>query len=425
MMRLVRLGCLVGIVPQGSCHGAQATTACDTNVEPDFEFGDFDLGDFVFGDSEAEMDSSSLLQSSLGGVQDTSSTQIAASERPEAAAGGLLREHSMLQTSAALEAAGPPAMSFAELQVQLRNSDSDAIIAVVVVVGLPLVLCIACLFLVPRDGRSPRSEDNQRVSLKNAVGVPMGGPSSEVFLRGSRAPTQRLSDISLAQHVGNAEQSNRNFNLPRSDSLSSNASLPPSIQRSISESGTLCQSLIVPKAQGVTLGVEGDLLPGQQETVLEITMKDSTNNEGLLRLLISETGKDRGMLLESVLKLPIAILDTNAAAAQTGAESRQVLIRRDMDPTRAPFAVVRRGQGAQNVFRVTRGTLGGGEGEPLLSVLIDMGGLRGNIVSPEGKLVASMETRSEAGRTQRFLNICQGADAALVLCVVFAAIKLG
>jgi len=430
MIRLAWFACVVGAVPQGIRHGARAAIACDITEELDYEPGSAEETYFE--------DSSSLLQASLSGAQDSSSSLLAAVERPEWASAPAAREHVLLQTAAAVgraASAAAPAVNLAELGAQLGSSDSDAIIAVLLMVGLPLALGIACLFLVPRDGLR---EDNATSLLKGAASMPATAETMSPG-PGSRAPTRRLSNISSAP-VGNDPTSTsgdqpavstRIFNLPRSDSLSSNASLPETIHKTICETGTLCQSLVVPKATGVTLGVEGDLLPCQQETVCDITMKDSTNNEGLLRLLVSETGKDRGMLLESVLKLPIAIIDTNAAVAPAGAsppsgESRHVLIRRDMDPTRAPFAVVRAEPGAQRVFKATRGTLGGGEGEHLLSVLIDKGGLRGNIVSAEGKLVASMETRTEpGGRTERFLNICQGADSALVLCVVFASVKLG
>lgn len=448
MMGVVRLAYLVGVMSQDSQHGTRAAFACDSS-------GNTEVYDSVDFEVEFE-DENSLLQFSNENLKHVSQdsndagagTLISVAEHqdvsPEAAAAEPLErqhsEHSLLQAAEAVvrRVAAPRALNLAELRVKLQNNDGNAIIAVVVMVGLPLLLGVACVLLVPQKGASPRNEDHARSSLKasgtrdlRSLGVPA---TAESMQAPSRAPT--LSRLSMNQVAGPASaawdpmsMSGRSFILPRTDSLSSNASLPPSVHRTVCESGALCQALVVPKAAGVTLGVEGDLLPCQQETVVDITMKDSTNNESILRLLISETGKDRGMLLESVLKLPIAILDTGAAVAPTGAapaDSRQVLIRRDMDPSRAPFAVVRVEQGAQRVFKATRGTINGAEGEPLLSVLVDMGGLRGNIVSAEGKLVASMETRSEpGGRTQRFLNICQGADTALVLCVVFAAIKLG
>lgn len=408
--------CLAAILPQATClHGTHSAMVVGPNGP-----------EAVSGEVSAAPDSLLVTDLSLAAeIQRMRNLSEHLSEPPPHRVDS--GDHSMLQMSVEVQReTAPPVINFAEVSLQLRSRDGDAVLAIFVMVGVPCLLGIGCLLLAPRDGKSSWSEDptvQTNPSLRSAA-PPLG--SAEAMLPGSRAPSVPVLSAGASWDPAAALAKS---NMQRSDSMSSAASERPAGLKMNIETGTLCQSLVVPKASGVTLGLDGELLPCQQETMVEITMKDSTSNEGLLRLLVSETGKDSGMLLESVLKLPIAILDTSNAVSRRGlpppAENRRVLIRRDMDPARAPFAVVR-SDGAARVFKATRGTMNGGAGEPLISVLVDMGGLRANIVNAEGRLIASMESRQEpSGKSQRFLNICHGADAALVLCVVFSAIKLG
>jgi len=329
--------------------------------------------------------------------------------------GALSRPPSMIQVSAGLDQAHGPALEDTRSDASAAVGSAPVIFALVAV---PLIVAAFCLLCAaPRDTMPPLKPEVASFRSKSHSSL-------------GREPVLSPEEPQLATLGLPPYQSVTPHPFVRCDSSSSTASYRPGLApgHMSCDVGMLCPALVVPHPAGVTLNLTGDLDAFQQEVVLNVAKVDVTT-ELLLRLLISETGRDSGILVESVLKLPIAILETGAAVAPRGErrpppEQRMVVIRRDMDPTRAPYAVVR--AQAPTCFVVTRGTLDGGPGEPLLSVLQDTRNSRSNVVAADGKLLASVEVRgvSPTQGAQRIIIVAQHADAALILCAVIASVKL-
>jgi len=195
----------------------------------------------------------------------------------------------------------------------------------------------------------------------------------------------------------------------------------------------LCSALIVHQPGGVTLQVNGLLAPYQQEEVLAVSHLESTSvDEVIVRVFISESGRDSGILMESAMRFPIAFLDTEKAVQPKGASpappsTRKVSISRaapvSWDPCATPFAVVKAEEPSH--FVVRRGTADGSPGKELLSVVSDESGSQSNVLDENHRLIAAMETRTDpTGRPFYLVHIDQGVDAGLVLSGVISAVKL-
>eukprot|EP00747_Dinoflagellata_sp_TGD_P183598 gnl/TRDRNA2_/TRDRNA2_38565_c0_seq1.p1 gnl/TRDRNA2_/TRDRNA2_38565_c0~~gnl/TRDRNA2_/TRDRNA2_38565_c0_seq1.p1 ORF type:complete len:447 (+),score=77.94 gnl/TRDRNA2_/TRDRNA2_38565_c0_seq1:112-1452(+) len=202
------------------------------------------------------------------------------------------------------------------------------------------------------------------------------------------------------------------------------------------EGDVLSSALVVHQPGGVQLRVDGFISPFQQEEVIEVS-KLEIKKEMVVRIFISEGGKDRGILLESALRFPIAFLDTSAAVSKKGqpplpALNRRVLIYRASaemwDPTRhTPFAIVEAADGSNSRFCAYPGANSGEQaGLPLLTVHLGDGARVANIHGADGKLIASseMSNTSTANNPSRKLQIGHGVDAGFVLCAFLAAVKL-
>lgn len=353
------------------------------------------------------------VQARVGLEREDSQDLLSLSNGPR---GTLARPATMFQVSADLDQAGAASLDRTRSGGSVSSNSTLVIFALV---AIPLIVSVFCLLcLAPRDGKAPLVPEAAGFRSQSHGNAGRESRSSEV--------TQAVPAATLGLPPYHSSAAHP---LVRCDSASSTASFRAGFSpgQMSCDVGMLCPALIVPKAAGVTLSLTGDLDPFQQEVVLSVASVDVTT-ETILRLMISETGRDSGILLESVLKLPIAIMETGAAVAPRGeskrpAEQRMVLVRRDMDPTRAPYAVVR--AEAPTCFVVTRGTLDGRPGEQLLSVLQDSRNSRANIVGVDGTLIASMQIKSDpTSRVQRIIHVAQNADAALVLCAVVASVKL-
>lgn len=185
----------------------------------------------------------------------------------------------------------------------------------------------------------------------------------------------------------------------------------------------LCPALIVPQREGVMLMINGAILPHQQEEVLEVNKLD--HEQGVIvRVFISESGRDSGILLESVLRFPIAFVNTASAVSSKGlrppTENRHVSISRASpigggEPNAAPFAIIAN-EGGQ--FVVRRGYEGG---EVLHSV--SMQGRSGQVVDAGGRKIATIDSPSGLGKSMT-VHVSANVDAGMILCSVIAAAKL-
>lgn len=322
------------------------------------------------------------------------------------------RPPTMLQVSVELDRAkrdSPPEIPQLSLVSSLlrRTRSGDSMLVIFVLVGVPLVVAVFCMLYMVRGDGKPAGLLDGAASRQRSPG---GSRDTAMGTQASLAPHETTAPVlGSAHHVPSGQHHSSRPVLVRCDSVSSSASAMPVQQAN--DVGTLCPALIVPKPSGVTLIISGELLPVKQEVVVNIAAVDVTT-ETILRLLISETGTHSAILLESVLKLPIAIMET-----PKDKEDRRVLVRRDMDPTHPPFAIIQADTGC---FSATRAS-----GEHLLSVMFDNRNHRANVVGADGKLLASVETKSDSlMRDQRVVNISQNADAALVICSIVACVKL-
>lgn len=355
------------------------------------------------------------VQDSVGPEREDSHDLLSLSHRPRRT---LSDNTAMLQVFVDINQAGAVSRDGVRSGSSVSSSSTLVILALV---GFPLMVSVLCLFCAaPRDGKAPL--------MPEAAGL-----RSQSHGNTGRDP-RRGSEVSQAVPVATLGlppyQSAASHPFVRCDSVSSTASHQAGILPSshmTCDVGMLCPALIVPNAAGVTLSITGSLDAFQQELVLSVASVDVTT-ETILRLMVSETGRDSGILLESVLKIPIAIMETGAAVGPSGEsrrppEHRAVVIRRDMDPTRAPYAIIR--AEASTCFVVTRGTQDGSPGEQLLSVLQDSRNSCANVVGADGKLIASVQIKKDStSRVQRIIHVAQNADAALVLCAVVASVKL-
>mmetsp|Transcript_116795 Transcript_116795/g.341979 ORF Transcript_116795/g.341979 Transcript_116795/m.341979 type:complete len:418 (-) Transcript_116795:34-1287(-) len=341
----------------------------------------------------------------------------------------------------------PDALGLIVMAVGVQTAMGSAVFLVVfLVIFVPVAIGVVFLvFMCMETKGSARAAslghgEGSKSPLLDPVEEPQGrqpkptGPASgsdNLSCRGSLSSFSRHSSRARSghsrSHVENGPRSSRG-DTTDNESLSSSSS----------GSGILCPELIVREVQGVTLLINGEFEPHQQEEAIEVSKTD-ISGEVIVRAFLSETGKDRGVLLESAWRFPIAFLDTSAAAgAVDGAAAstkprseRKVMISRasalssrSQYPNDSYFAVVK----ALNATAVvmTRGS------EPcgpvLLTVHTRVGSSNLAVADAAGKLVASLEPRRNASAgqdPQHVLHVEHATDVAMVLCAVIATVKLG
>jgi len=195
------------------------------------------------------------------------------------------------------------------------------------------------------------------------------------------------------------------------------------------DSDILCAALVVQQDTGVMLAINGLLRPEPQEEVLEIVQVENQST-AIVRIFVSESGPDRGILLESSLLFPIAFLDTSRCSESHSSGARRVSISRAapgaVDPNNpAPFAIVEEGRDGTTVYR---GRQDGSRGRLMQKVTVIQqpgGGHCLAIKDARGADIARVEPRHRSdGVPSLVLHIVQGEDSGLVVCSVIATVKL-
>mmetsp|Transcript_58779 Transcript_58779/g.136758 ORF Transcript_58779/g.136758 Transcript_58779/m.136758 type:complete len:215 (-) Transcript_58779:112-756(-) len=190
----------------------------------------------------------------------------------------------------------------------------------------------------------------------------------------------------------------------------------------------LCREMVVQQAGGVSLLIFGHLAAHQQEEYVDVVNAD-VPGKVILRIYLSESGKDSAVLLETAQRLPVALLDTgNAAGAKDKPleGSRHVLIllptaflQSGADNPQAQYAIARV---QSNTVVVARP-----KGQVLLLVHTIPGQSIMSVADANGSLVASMKpSRDRVGShgAALVLHVAPAADAALVLAAIVCARKL-
>lgn len=191
----------------------------------------------------------------------------------------------------------------------------------------------------------------------------------------------------------------------------------------VHDSQPLCKELVVQSPEGCALQLTGPIKVLKQEGVLQLTQADRTRTPVMFAYL-TETQRHGGILLESALHHPIALIRTGAAFA---ASQRHVSIVRtafSADPFGLPMAVVEPQGEFHCVVRCC--TAVGVQGDVMLH--IHKGDNFVNITNASGGLMATAVPDSSVGPARRdeclTLKVASGVDLPLVMCATISAFKL-
>jgi hypothetical protein len=100
------------------------------------------------------------------------------------------------------------------------------------------------------------------------------------------------------------------------------------------DNDTLCPLMVVQDEAGITLTIDGELLPQRQQTVLSVHQRirpgrPDRSRPGvdgtLLKLYVAENGEKDGLLLESTLGFQVALVDTRLAFNRSEHPSADIL----------------------------------------------------------------------------------------------------
>jgi len=305
-----------------------------------------------------------------------------------------------------------PRLALLSTRLGLHNSKSTLIFLIVCAVSCACAIAVLLLLAYWTGRRGP---EYSKLPAGNAGDV--SGMPEQMCLPNSALTTTRRSDALPLEGEGRSRGA--------------------SISTSISSAGstTLCSDLVVQQSRGLTLLVNGRFAPCQQEEVVEVCNADASG-EVILRIFVSESGRDSGVLLESGLRFPVAFLNTSAAAVPRGAPPLSPADRRQVLIYKAAAVSERGGMTQDQAFalakltdtgavRVTRGADPGGM--VLLTVNATAGGASVTVSSPLGSRMALLHPRlnAAAGRESLALHVERDVDLALALSAVIAAIKLG
>lgn len=301
-------------------------------------------------------------------------------------------------------------IALTEFRISSESMGSSTILVLVLILGIPLAIffCAAIYFL----------SDVTREDAKNSNPKPkfqyMGSGSESCMSPASRGKT--LS----ASHGSHSLASSYSLGTSRSSAS------PPDSSGRLShfkrpEADILCPALVVEQGGGVTLKINGAILPHRQEVVADVISLEHAQAV-VVRMFLSEAGRDSGILIESATRFPLAFINTANAVNNKGVrppKSRQVSISGSSpllgaEPA-ATFAVaVPEGDSGSVVVR--RNSKDG-----LLMYTISTDAEGGRIIDANGKQVAILKTNFGPDMV---VWIGPGIDACMILCSVVAAAKL-
>lgn len=198
-------------------------------------------------------------------------------------------------------------------------------------------------------------------------------------------------------------------------------------------SDAFCATMIVDDPGGVTLRMDDGLKAFQQCATLNVSRVDS--GRLVCKVFVAERGQaDDGILVESVLGLPLALLSTAQAAYDDGegppaSDDQRLVYFYRSDATTGmlvrnhPYAIAERDPRwpGMTVVRRRRGVAKG-----QLQVRMDTQHSAASVVDVTGRLLASMERRAAVtiGEESISFHMAHGVDSCLMLCSMIACMKL-
>lgn len=192
------------------------------------------------------------------------------------------------------------------------------------------------------------------------------------------------------------------------------------------ESDILCRSMLVPHANGMQLVLEGpvDILPWKQEARWSIYTRDPKDVS--MHIFASETALSPGIMMESVLMLPCAHLDTSHAvsfAGQPPPRDRYVVIHRNSSRSFEPFVEVRAmPDGFFTAWRCVQGGDGSIQRGREIARISGQGSAV-TITDVQGVLFGSVKKTFDTS-CKHLMRVGGGADALLVASLLIATVKL-
>lgn len=190
---------------------------------------------------------------------------------------------------------------------------------------------------------------------------------------------------------------------------------------------TLCQETILRHPTGATLVINGGLAPYEQEEVLQVSNVEDSDTI-MMRVYLSESNQGSGVLVESADRLPVALIETRSAVRPAGKflpprHERKVRIFRgspaQWEADSAPFlSIEMHDDSGRFVAR------SGANGPVVLTAGFDVNGKVGDIIDANNTLMAAVELRQSRGTFPLRLHVRSGVDAAVVVSVGVAMIKL-
>lgn len=330
-------------------------------------------------------------------------------------------------------------LSLVGVATRLRTKMGTAVFVVVfllifvpVAVGMVLVAFMCMESKASQKLSSPEAMDHE--PLLDGMATPPGPPGRPITPTGGarRWTHSSIQSGGIVSH--NLSRSSRSQEMHNEHSHS-DVDCDTASLSSMGSGSALCTQLIVQTQQGVTLLVNGSFEPYQQEEVIDVSNTSRISSEVVLRIFMSEAGKDSGILLESPQRFPIAFLHTGSAVGPKDApkESPSVQQKKQVLISRASCLTARTGVKNDNYFGLVRPlegsavvmTRGGEPGGPvLLTVNARVGTCEMSVADATGQIIASVQPRRQSQQPQHILHVQYDVDVAMVLCAVIAAVKL-
>lgn len=313
-------------------------------------------------------------------------------------------------------------IALTEFQTSSGTMGSSTLLVIVLVLGIPLAIIffVVLFFLNESSKAEVQQTPGPRASIRyiksHASQTPLMTPEFS-----ARNPTvsyeQRPMGTATSSIMGSVMSSGP-MGTPQTMATPSGLGTPLASGGSTGSETILCPALVVEQSAGVTLQVNGTVTPWRQEEVAEVISMDH-GKAVVVRMFISESGRDSGILMESAIRFPLAFINTASAVNSQGlkppTKNRHVSIS-GSSPMRGAsssgvFAVVSMENGAPVVRQ-------GSSSGPVMWTIEKSG----RIQDQQGKEVATI--RSAYPGPGMTIWVAPGADACMMLCAMVAAAKL-
>lgn len=305
------------------------------------------------------------------------------------------------------------ALSMAGFTDLTRDLASDSSVLFVVFGFMLFFFCLTLVLLSMAHIESESEGRHRSIGRKR-----QSGPSFQTMYHQASNPPS-LPGSPLGSPVGTSKSPLRDSANVRLGEKSIVDPHSPGFANTVTpDSDPLCSAFVVHDLAGMAIALRGAILPYRQDEVVEV-VRDDNEQAILARIFLLEVGQDCGILVESMMRYPIAFLNTVGAVPVIGEQPparRHVTIAKSFgkgDPVE-PFAYVQDEHGKVVVRR------GHAEGPVLYRIARDDGTSKGTIKDAGGREVAAVFSDG----TGITMQAMPGADAGMILCAVVAERKL-